>query len=337
MFPSYLERKPEDRAYISNRLTGDDLARLSRDGVRFGSGEEHRHNFGAGGEGFGHVLFLDIRRLIEPVSIGPGLMKEGTDGIPLQRGIRQARAEGATVIWAHNRFGHEDLPNWIGGLLHAQNIFDGGSEGDYADTFYRYLDVGMKVPFSTGTDWFIYDFARAYVALPAAWTTRGWLEALAEGRSYITNGVFLELEAGGGRIGDTIAAVAGRDLPVAGRAIGRSDFRRLELVHNGQVIRTEPTAPEAGHFTAKLEHRLHVSEPGWIALRIPLDAGTNELGRPLFAHTSPVYVEVAGRRRFRPEVARGIVNEMQESLELVNTKGALRQPGRAGGRSPSVS
>ena len=42
-----------------------------------------------------------------------------------------------------------------------------------------------------------------------------------------------------------------------------------------------------------------------MALRIPEDAGHSELGKPLFAHTSPVYVEVEGRRRFQPEVAQG--------------------------------
>ncbi len=321
VFLSFLRREPEDREYISNRFTKEELGRLSRDGLLFGNGEEHRHNFGPGGEGFGHVLFLDIQRLIEPVSIGPGIMKEGSDGIPLQRGIRQARADGDTVIWCHNKFGHEDLPNWVGGFLHAQNIFDGGSEGSYADTFYRYLDVGMKVPFSTGTDWFIYDFARVYVPLEGELTARRWLEALGMGRSYITNGVFLELQADGKGIGDTIAAVKDQHVRITGQAIGRNDFRGLELVYNGQVVYVEKPRPESGHFAARLDYQLRATEPGWIALRIPDAAGTSELGKPLFAHTSPIYVELAGRQRFRPDVARGMVAEMQSSLELIEVKG----------------
>ncbi len=321
VFLSYLERPPEDRKYISNRFTAEDLGRLSREGVRFGNGEEHRHNFGPGGEGFGHVMFLDIRRLIEPVSLGPGITKDGTDGVPLQRGIREARADGATVVWCHNKFGHEDLPNWVGGLLHAQNIFDGGSEGTYADTFYRYLDVGMKVPFSTGTDWFIYDFARVYVPLEGEPTAKRWREALAAGRSYITNGPFLELQADGKTIGDTIQATAGQELRIVGRAIGRTDFRRVELVHDGRVVHAERASPQGGHFLAPIEHRLAVTEPGWLALRVPDDAGTSELGKPLFAHTSAVYLELAGRRRFRAEVARSLLAEMQESLERIGAQG----------------
>src|SRR5262249_38675612 len=126
VFVSLLRRIPDERDYISNTLTAGDLGRLSQAGVLFGNGEEHRHNFGPGGEGFGHVMLLNILKWIEPVSIGPGIMKDGTDGIPLQRGIRTARDDGATVIWCHNTFGHEDIPNWVSGLVHAQNIFDGG-------------------------------------------------------------------------------------------------------------------------------------------------------------------------------------------------------------------
>jgi hypothetical protein len=111
------------------------------------------------------MLYDRNRRWVNQI---PGIMKEGTDGIPLQRGIRTAREDGATVIWCHNTFGHEDIPNWVSGLLHAQNIFDGGDHGTYEDTFYRYLNVGMKVPFSTGTDWFIYDFSRVYLPISGA-------------------------------------------------------------------------------------------------------------------------------------------------------------------------
>ena len=88
VFVSHLRRASEDRDYTSNVLTTADLARLSTPNVQFGNGEEHRHNFGAGGQGYGHVMFLNIQKLIQPVSIGPGIMQEGTDGRPLREGHR---------------------------------------------------------------------------------------------------------------------------------------------------------------------------------------------------------------------------------------------------------
>ena len=151
VFLSYLERVNDDIRYISNRYSKADLERLSQCGVLFGNGEEHRHNLAGYGQGFGHIMLLDILRLIHPVSIGPGIMKSGTDGIPIRRAIDAARRDGATVIWCHNNWGMEDIPNWVTGRLQAQNIFDGGSKGSYKDSFYRYLNAGLKVPFSTGT------------------------------------------------------------------------------------------------------------------------------------------------------------------------------------------
>jgi hypothetical protein len=320
VFVSLLRRIPEERDYITNTLTEGDLGRLSAGGVLFGNGQEHRHNFGPGGEGFGHVMLLNILKLIEPVSIGPGIMKEGTDGIPLQRGIRTARQDGASVIWCHNTFGHEDIPNWVSGLVDAQNIFDGGEHGTYEDTFYRYLNVGMKVPFSTGTDWFIYDFSRVYVPMAGELTVKKWLGQLASGRSYITNGVFLEFSAGGKQIGDTIAAAAGDEVRIVGRALSRNQFGRVELVHNGRVVHAVDARMNGGHYAADLEFTVRVAEPGWLALRVPRQAGQNEFGRELFAHTSPIYVEVGGRPIFRADVAQQLVAEMAASQEVIKSK-----------------
>jgi hypothetical protein len=321
VFLSHLRRTPEDREYISNVFTDADLGRLSLRGALYGNGQEHRHNFGPGGEGFGHVMFLNIQKLIEPVSIGPGIMKEGTDGIPLQRGIREARRDGAAVIWCHNTFGHEDIPNWVAGLLDAQNIHDGGEHGGYADTYYRYLNVGMKVPFSTGTDWFIYDFSRVYTPVAGELTSRKWLDSLAAGKSYITNGVFLEFAAAGKSPGDTIQAKAGDEAAIVARGISRHNFGHLELIYNGDVVHTTDSQPEGEHFTANIDFPLRLTEPGWIALRIPDDAAKNEFGKPLFAHTSPIYVEIGGRRIFREAVARELIAEMEQSMTAIEKQG----------------
>jgi hypothetical protein len=317
VFLSILRRIPDERDYISNTFTEGDLGRLSQGSVLFGNGQEHRHNFGAGGEGFGHVMLLNILKRIEPVSIGPGIMREGTDGIPLQRGIRTAREDGATILWCHNKFGHEDLPNWVSGLVHAQNIHDGGEHGSYEDTFYRYLNVGMKVPFSTGTDWFIYDFSRVYVPVAGELNSKSWLAALAGGKSYITNGPFLELAAGGKTIGDTIAAQAGDEITITGRALGRGNFQRIELVQNGNVVHSVPAAPKDGHFTSEMKFTLRADQPGWIALRIAQDTPKNEFGKPLFGHTSPIYLEVAGRSVFHRDVAEGMLREMATSRQFI--------------------
>jgi hypothetical protein len=228
------------------------------------------------------------------------------------------------VIWCHNAFGFEDLPSWVGGLVHAQNIFDGGSRGSYEDTFYRYLNLGMRVPFSTGTDWFIYDFARAYVPVRGDLTAAKWLAGLREGKSFITNGPLLELETERASIGGTIDFFGPNRVTVVGRGLGRLDFGGLELVHNGRVVHRVRSEEEDDYFYAEMRHSLSVNEPGWFALRIPADVGKTELNRPLFAHTSPIYLEMEGRKNiFRAETARELIAEMRESMQTIESKGVF--------------
>ena len=328
VFLSHLRRIPDERHYISNRIveesfTGGNLQRLSQHGVLLGGGEEHRHNFGRGGEGYGHVMLLDIAKLIRPVSLGPGIMRDGTDGIPLRRGIREARAEEATVIWCHNDFGMEDLPNWLAGLVHAQNIFDGSERGSYEDSFYRYLNLGMRVPFSTGTDWFIYDFARVYVPVDGELTTATWLSGLRNGKSFITNGPLLELESERAHVGETLDLTGPNEVTFVARGMGRRDFKALELVCNGKVVHRVETVPHEGYFVAEMRHGLQISEPGWVAVRVPREAGQSELGRQLFAHTSPIYIAVAGKQIFRADVAKAMIDELTASKQTIGKKGVF--------------
>jgi len=252
-----------------NEYTQESLARLSSDRMLFGNGEEHRNNIGRGGEGFGHVLFLDLPQLVQPVSIGPGITGAGPDYPPLSRGIDRAREQGATIVWCHNGFGFEHIPAWLSGRVHALNIFDGGTQGSYVQTFYRFLNVGLRVPFSTGTDWFIYDFSRVYVQLSEPLSVASWRRGLADGRTMITNGPLLEFQAAGRSVGDTIALGAPGRVPLSARATGRIDFKGLELVHDGRVVASAPSRRVGGHYVAEVKFPLAVEQSGWVAARIP--------------------------------------------------------------------
>ncbi|WP_145211730.1 CehA/McbA family metallohydrolase [Gimesia alba] len=329
VFVSHLERAIADKTYITNRYSKADLKTLSKkSGVLFGWGEEHRHNSSGYDEGYGHVMLLDIKRLIQPVSIGPGIMKQGTDGIPLSRGIKTALKDQTTVIWCHNAWGTESTPNIIQGDVHAVNIFDGGTRSTYEDSFYRYLNAGYKTPFSTGTDWFQYDFSRVYAALNAPLTT-SWLESLKAGRTFITNGPLLDLRINEKSIGDQLQLSAENDeITIHASGKGRVDFEKLELVHNGKVIATRETSPLQNHFEAKLELKLKIDQPGWIALRTPSPSvpqnpkrqqktPLNEYGRELFSHTSPIYLEWEGKTKFDLKQAQEFLKEMQQNRDQI--------------------
>lgn len=331
VFVSYLERAVADLEYTSNKYSRRDLEKLSHDRLHFGHGQEHRHNFGTHGEGYGHILLLDIPYIIQPVSIGPGITAKGADAPPLQAGIDKARQAGGKVIWAHNLYGFEDIPNWITGRVHANNIFDGSARGSFKDTYYRYLNIGLRVPFSTGTDWFIYDFSRAYVMTDRPITPTEWLDRLAAGKSYITNGPLLEFTVAGRPLGSVVELSKPGEIAIHGRAAGRADFKRIELVQNGRVVKTVASRADGGHFTAQMDLQLPIEGPSWLALRTPPppvkdDAelqepvALNEFGGQIFAHTSPIYLRMAGQDVFDPLVAESLLAEMKADVEKIEAQ-----------------
>jgi hypothetical protein len=331
VFVSYLERPSEHDDYSTNKYTRRELQDLSNAHTHFDHGEEHRHNFTAWEEGYGHVMLLNIPELIHPVSIGPGITDGGTDGTPIRSGISQARAVGGRVIWCHNNWGLEDIPNWLSGRLDANNIFDGGTHGSYQHSFYRYLNVGLRVPFSTGTDWFMYDFSRVYVRHDQRLSPEDWLAHLASGKSYITNGPLLEFSVAGKTLGQDVSLDQPGDVRIVGRGVGRVDFERLELVCNGRVIETAKSRDATGHFRADLDVAIRIDEPCWLALRTPPpsapDQGLttktplNEYGRELFSHTSATFVDVAGKRVFDRPSAENLLSEMKENQQFIARRG----------------
>jgi hypothetical protein len=320
LFISYLERFKEDVNYITNRHPVGDLKQFRATGVLVNNGEEHRHNFGSHGEGYGHVMFLNINRLVKPVSLGSGITGAGTDDIPLRPGIEDARKQGGLVIWCHNASGFEGVPNTLAGRVDALNVFDGSRSGTFEECYYRYLNVGLRFPISTGTDWFMYDFSRVYAKAPGPLTIPKWLDAVKAGRCLATNSPLLTLTVDGKEIGEVLNLDKPKAVRVEVTATGRHDFQKLELVQNGRVIQSEPAKVKDGVYTAKFVREVRLDGPAWFAARIDSTA-KNELDRQLFAHTSPVFVDLAGERVFDVETGRQLLRRLEQAKEEIRTRG----------------
>jgi hypothetical protein len=270
-------------------------------------------------------MFLDIRRLVKPVSLGPGITGSGDDDRPLGPGIDEARKQGGTVIWCHNTLGHEDVLNALAGRLDALNVFDGSRTGTYEDNYYRYLNLGLRMPISTGTDWFVYDFSRVYARVPGKLTVRSWLEAVKAGRCVATNGPLLALTVDGEKPGAVINLERPRAVKVEASGVGRHDFGRLQLVQNGQVVQSEPARRDGDGYAARLAREVRLDGPAWFAVRIDATA-KNELNQGLYAHSSPVYVDVAGRGVFDLEAARGLLRQVEEAQADIRERGQFSNP-----------
>ncbi len=324
MFISYLERDKDDLSYITNKYPIGDLPQFAGTGVIVNNGEEHRNNFKAFGQGYGHVMFLNIKNLVQPVSIGPGIMNAGFDDMPLRDGIDNARKQGGTIIWCHNTNGHEDVPCAVTGRLDAINVYDGSRTGSYEENYYRYLNIGLRMPISTGTDWFMYDFSRVYAKVVGKLTIASWLDAVKAGRCVATNGPMLMLDVNGKSLGDVLDLREPTSVTVRARAIGRHPLTRLELIQNGRVVKASgPTAKNPGEI--ELTHSVRLQEPAWFAVRIESDA-KNEFGRTPFAHSSPVYVNYAGKGVFDVESAQALLKQVEEGQGVVRSAGQFSTP-----------
>ena len=323
MFISYLERHKDDETYITNKYPIGDLKKLWASGVLVNNGEEHRHNFTPYGEGYGHVMFLNLKELVKPVSSGPGITDAGSDDTALRPGIDNARKQGATVIWCHNTNGFEDVLSAVSGRLDALNVFDGSRTGKYEDSYYRYLNIGLRMPISTGTDWFMYDQSRVYAEVKGKLTIPAWLDAVKAGRCQATNGPLLTLEVDGKSIGDTIELKEPKTVTIKATAIGRHPIQALELVRNGRVVHTV-----AGKNRKRLElrHELRLDEPAWFAARIVGGDTKNEFEKTQFAHTSPVYVTFQGKGVFDVESALALVKQVEEGQATIKAKGHFSTP-----------
>lgn len=324
LFISYLERFKDDKTYITNEYAIGDLPKLQTKGMLLNNGEEHRHNFEAFGQGYGHVMFLNINKLIKPVSLGPGITGKGNDDQPLSVGIAQAKKQGGTVIWCHNTFGYEDIPHALAGHLDAVNVFDGSRRDKYDDTWYHLLNIGLKLPISTGTDWHMYDWSRVYAQLEKdeTITIENWLKALRKGRNFVTNGPALILKVSESFVpGDQIQLTKSTKVPVVIEAIGRHDFGRVQLIHNGKVIASSASGQKEDHFRATIKKEITIRESGWLAARIDT-TNRNEFEQGLFAHTSPVYVNVAGSPCFQLDSAQELIKQLDQG------RGAIREQGK---------
>ncbi len=321
LFISYLERNKDDKHYITNRYPVGDLKKLQVAGVLINNGEEHRHNFEAYKQGYGHVMFLNIQKLVQPVSLGQGITCRGNDDLMLAPGIANAREKGGSVIWCHNTFGHEDIIHALAGRLDAVNVFDGSRRDSYDDTWYHYLNIGLRLPISTGTDWFMYDFSRVYALVSQKKVTiPSWLQALKAGRNHVTNGPLLSIEVNGSSPGEVVALKKTNKVSVKVRALGRSNFGKLQLVHNGKVIHSASAKKKANHFQSEINIQMPLGEACWLAARIET-TNRNEFGQPLFAHTSPVYVDLNGKSVFKLSSAQELLKQLGEGRAAIRAQG----------------
>jgi hypothetical protein len=305
---SFLIRKDLD--YATNRYPVGRLKEFSQGGTLVDMGEECRNNLTEWGIGYGHVLFLNIPRLIEPVSTG--LLARG-DNVPdfptISMICEKARKAGGTTVWCHNGQGLEMPVAAALGVIDAFNVGD-SSNADY-ERYYRLLNCGLRMPLSTGTDWWIYDHNRVFVETGKEFNYDSWLMGLRQGRTFVTNGPLLSFTVEGKGPGSEIR---GRKVvKVRAEAESRVPFDVLEIVQDGVVVR-DRASPDGR--SARVEMEVEVKHSGWLAARTR-GARRTRAGFLPFAHTGPVYLRATAPPPVLARACKEVLEHLDNAVSVI--------------------
>ena len=315
---------------------------LSTSGHILQWGEEYRNDF------YGHLCMYGIEQLVPPIYSGFRQSPHRHDVPALADGADRCHAAGGTLSYAHPVFGSIELDRLFArawtveakelpvdvalGKIDAIDLMSYPSWYlETAELWYRLLNCGFRLPATAGTDTFMNHadagaFSnppagnRVFVRVEGEFTTDSWCEGVRRGRTFVTNGPSLRLSVDGHAIGDEIEARAGDVLRVEAEAQSFAPMDRIELIVNGAVVASSD-AVEAGR-RAQLSERVTIEESAWLAVRALGPASRFVLGGDLFAHTSPIYVTVAGRPVTRAENAAYFVDWIDRLVTMAEERGS---------------
>lgn len=285
-------------------------------------GEEFRHGLLA------HLIFQNLRSIVWPVSVGQ-LRENGSNGYdwPLMaHAADDAHAQGGLVTWAHWPYPSMEAPLDIAlGKIDSLDLLTTGNPFEHhpilvdiykmhgpsaysrppIEMYYHYLNCGFRVAASSGSDKMSLNpplgSARTYVKVPGgALSYDAWIEGIRNARTFVSTGPLLEFSVNGMDAGSTVKFAAGRrrtPVQVHARAISQEPYDVLEILVNGKVVRT--VKPAGDRAEALFDGAIEMESGGWIAARAHgrkmLPFGATWWMMPVFAHTSPVYLEMPGQ------------------------------------------
>jgi hypothetical protein len=259
---------------------------------------------------WGHMTLLNLRQLVEPIFTGFSHTTHSWD-VPTNADIGDlTHDQGGFVNYTHpandikdpyvTPYSAKELPVDVAlGTVDSIDVMGTGHEANLP-LWYRLLNCGFRIPASAGTDCFLNRIPsklpgsdRAYVRIDGPFSYQAWIEGLKAGRTFVTSGpMFVEYTVSGRSLGETVHAEPGTDLHVRGRAISQYPLDRLEVVYNGDVVAT--AQPAGDNPEISIDQEIPINQGGWIALRVSGPRHPDHPTGSVYAHTSPIYINVPG-------------------------------------------
>jgi hypothetical protein len=284
----------------------------------------------------GHISLLGYKgRMIAPMCAGgpdESALGDAVDVLLLEWAER-CRAQGGIAVLPHFPNPRcENAAGLIAGVIDAVemtswgNLYAGIDPYSLSD-YYRYLNCGHRIAAVGGTDKMSATTAvgtvRTYAWIPPErpFTYEAWLDAVRSLNTFVTYGPLMEFTVEGRRPGAEIA------MPAGGGSVNvhwelasvTIPMTRLELIANGEIRESRAVKPDRdeGSFAVRIDGS------SWLALlvrgRYP--------GRPemIAAHSSPVFIRVAGSELFRAPDAVTMLEQIEGALAYIDTIGTRAQ------------
>jgi hypothetical protein len=296
----------------------------------------------------GHFHALGPSRRPTRYSTGHAMSNHPVDWPPNSAACEEFQELGATVGYTHPVFSpltdgsateafrhprsveaRELVADAALGLVDSIDLIGPNDVEGTAVLYHHLLNCGLRLAATVGTDvWLSYSrgppisnppgWARVYADLRGApLSVAAFQEAIRAGRTLATNGPWLELTVDGRGPGDVLQVEPGQMLSVSARTEGPG-VERLELIGpDGVVARSVigGTPAPAIDITAEPAGSM------WLCAVARGPQHPSVLGPVVFAHTSPVYVEVRGQPAGRAASARWLLDWLDRFEQLVRTHG----------------
>jgi hypothetical protein len=241
----------------------------------------------------GTVGLLDSHRPVYPLRFG----EPGPDDWSVADWCDQCHRKRGLVVWPDLPRLSDEHPQGEALAALALGKIDAYEVTDFPDPepevlghYYRLLDAGMRPTLVGGSgkesNAIPLGAVRTYAQLlpgevvgPAAWA-----KAVRGGRTFITNGPIVTLSVEGAGPGQRVRLTA--------EATSAVPFESLELLAGSELIACKPAS--GSRLSARLETDFTPSHSTWVAARCHSPERL-ETGSCIYAHTSPVWIDVPGR------------------------------------------
>jgi hypothetical protein len=275
----------------------------------------------------GSLGLLNCHRVVYPLTFGGYPFTDAYDNWTLADWCDQCHRKHGLVIWTRTHLGldgkvyGEALADLILNKVDAVEVMHFGFHDEvhpWPFIWYDMLNCGLRAPLvgasARDSNCTPLGSVRTYARLqPSQPLTYGnWIEAVRAGRTVVSNGPLLQLNAEGEGPGATLMLQAHKPLRVRAEASSLVPFEYLEVVVNGKVAAQQTANGDPA--AARIETEIVVPEGGWLAARcwgrtwLP---GHSD-GQRVYAHTSPIYVRVESRP---PPVDAGAVFQFHMYLD----------------------